>query len=77
MLSSDKLARINALAKKAKTIGLTQEEAKEQSRLRAEYLTAFRSSMKKTIEKVRVFDSTGQEVTPRKLRNIQKRKKLH
>lgn len=77
MLSSDKLARINALAKKAKTIGLTQEEAKEQSRLRAEYLTAFRSSMKETIEKVRVFDSTGQEVTPRKLRNIQKRKKLH
>jgi uncharacterized protein YnzC (UPF0291/DUF896 family) len=77
MLSSDKIARINELAKKAKTTGLTQEEAKEQSRLRAEYLTAFRSSMKETIEKVRVFDSTGQEVTPKKLRDIQMKKKLH
>ncbi|MBM7716633.1 DUF896 domain-containing protein [Siminovitchia sp. FSL H7-0308] len=77
MLSKEKLARINALARKAKEKGLSKEEAKEQSRLRGEYLKAFRSSMKQTIEQVRVFDSTGQEVTPEKLRSIQLKKKLH
>lgn len=77
MLSKEKLARINKLAKKAKEKGLSKEEAKEQSRLRGEYLQSFRASMKQTIEKVRVFDSTGQEVTPEKLRTIQQNKKLH
>ncbi|PKR83315.1 DUF896 domain-containing protein [Heyndrickxia camelliae] len=76
MLSKDKIARINQLAKKSKEQGLSKEEAKEQSRLRREYLESFRSSMKNTIEKVRVFDPNGDEVTPQKLRNLQN-KKLH
>jgi len=76
MLSKDKIARINELAKKSKAQGLSTEEAKEQSRLRREYLESFRSSMKNTIEKVRVFDPNGDEVTPQKLRDLQN-KKLH
>ncbi|KHD85371.1 DUF896 domain-containing protein [Heyndrickxia ginsengihumi] len=77
MLSKEKLLRINQLAKKSKEQGLTQEEAKEQSKLRSEYLKAFRSSMKQTIENVRIFDEEGTEVTPNKLREIQTKKKLH
>lgn len=77
MLSKEKLARINELAKKAKEKGLSKEEAKEQSRLRGEYLQSFRASMKQTIENVRVFDTTGQEVTPEKVRFIQQNKKMH
>ncbi|MGG3738966.1 DUF896 domain-containing protein [Aeribacillus pallidus] len=77
MLSKEKIARINELAKKAKSVGLTEEEAKEQSRLRGEYLQAFRQSMKKTIENVRIFDPNGEEVTPKKLRDIQLKKKYH
>ncbi|MBO8176982.1 MAG: DUF896 domain-containing protein [Bacillus sp. (in: Bacteria)] len=77
MLSKEKIARINELAKKAKSVGLTEEEAKEQSRLRGEYLQAFRQSMKKTIENVRIFDPNGDEVTPKKLRDIQLKKKYH
>ncbi|MBS4177009.1 DUF896 domain-containing protein [Lederbergia citrea] len=77
MLPKEKLARINELAKKAKELGLTQEEAKEQSSLRAEYLRTFRSSMKQTIENVRIYDSEGEEVTPDKVRKIQTNKKLH
>ena len=77
MLSEEKLLRINQLAKKAKEQGLTQEEAKEQTSLRSEYLKSFRSSMRKTIENVRVFDATGEDVTPDKVKEIQARKKLH
>ncbi|MBS4194088.1 DUF896 domain-containing protein [Lederbergia citri] len=77
MLSKEKLLRINQLAKKAKEQGLTQKEAKEQTSLRSEYLKTFRSSMRNTIENVRVFDVTGEDVTPDKVKEIQARKKLH
>lgn len=77
MLSKEKLNRINQLAKKAKEEGLTPEEKTEQSQLRSEYLQNFRSYMKETIENVRVFDATGKEVTPEKVRRIQFNKKLH
>ncbi len=77
MLEPKKLARINELSKKAKNGGLTTEEAKEQSSLRSEYLQVFRSSMKDTIEQVRVFDPNGNEVTPEKVKEIQKKKKMH
>lgn len=77
MLPKEKLNRINELAKKAKEGGLTPEEAKERSKLRAEYLEVFRSSMKDTIEHVRVFDTEGNDVTPQKVRDIQDKKNLH
>lgn len=56
MLSKEKLQRISELSKKSKSQGLTVEEAKEQTTLRKEYLDTFRSSMRETIENVRVFD---------------------
>lgn len=74
MLSPDKLARINELANKKKTIGLTMEEAKEQSTLRKEYLEAFRSNMKKTIENVTVIDPEGKDITPDKVKRIRSNK---
>ncbi|MDQ0214666.1 uncharacterized protein YnzC (UPF0291/DUF896 family) [Oikeobacillus pervagus] len=77
MLSPNKIARINELAKKAKASGLTEAEAKEQSKLRKEYLEAFRKSARKTIENVRVMDPNGNDVTPEKLKQIQNNKKLH
>jgi len=79
MLSKDKLARINELAKKAKTSRLTDEEAKEQSVLRAEYLQTFRSSMLNTLKGVTIVDPNGKDVTPKKLKEEQARdkKKLH
>ncbi|WP_018665462.1 DUF896 domain-containing protein [Heyndrickxia acidiproducens] len=77
MLSKDKMARINELARKSKNEGLTPAEAKEQSQLRSEYLQAFRASMKKTIENVRVIDTEGNDVTPEKIKQIQNKKRLH
>ncbi|MFD2682681.1 DUF896 domain-containing protein [Bacillus seohaeanensis] len=77
MLSKKKMNRINELAKKAKATGLSPEEAKEQTKLRKEYLETFRKSMKSTIESTRVFDPDGNEVTPQKLQDIQSKKKMH
>ncbi|KFE42773.1 DUF896 domain-containing protein [Staphylococcus agnetis] len=72
MLSQEKLQRINALAKKKKSEGLTEAEAKEQSRLRSEYLASFRNSFKNQIEHTKVIDPEGNDVTPSKLKEIQK-----
>ncbi|SEM49918.1 Uncharacterized protein YnzC, UPF0291/DUF896 family [Mesobacillus persicus] len=77
MLSKDKLARINELAKKAKTSRLSEEEAKEQSALRAEYLQTFRSSMLNTLKGVTIVDPLGNDVTPKKLKNERDKNNLH
>ncbi|MCM3123137.1 MULTISPECIES: DUF896 domain-containing protein [Bacillaceae] len=77
MLSSDKIARINELARKAKTSTLTEEEAKEQTKLRAEYLQSFRSSMLNTLKGVTIVDPEGNDVTPEKLKEEKMKNKLH
>lgn len=78
MLSEKKLAKINELAKKAKTAeGLTDVEKKEQQLLREEYLHSFRKGMRNHIEGMKVVDEEGTDVTPEKLKQIQKEKGLH
>ncbi|MDX1807289.1 MAG: DUF896 domain-containing protein [Paenisporosarcina sp.] len=77
MLFPEKIARINELSKKSKSIGLTIEEAKEQTSLRKEYLETFRSSMKNTIENVTVIDPEGNDVTPDKVKAIKEKKFLN
>ncbi|MGA9226649.1 MAG: DUF896 domain-containing protein [Mesobacillus sp.] len=77
MLSSDKIARINELARKAKASNLTEDEAKEQTKLRAEYLQSFRSSMLNTLKGVTIVDPVGNDVTPGKLKELQNKNKLH
>lgn len=68
MLTEDKMKRINELSKKSKTTGLSIEEAKEQTQLRKEYLETFRSSMRETIEHVKVVDPEGNDITPEKVK---------
>lgn len=77
MITNEQLNRINELAKKKKEQGLTETEAKEQTKLRAEYLKSFRSSMLNTLENVKIYDPNGDDVTPQKIRDIQEKKKLH
>lgn len=75
MLEEKKITRINELANKKKTIGLSIEEAKEQTQLRKEYLETFRSSMRETIESVKVIDAQGNDVTPEKVKKARDNKK--
>ncbi|WP_034550283.1 DUF896 family protein [Carnobacterium funditum] len=77
MLSKDKLTRINVLAKKSKNEGLSLSEQTEQKKLREAYLAAFRGGMRNHIEGLKVVDETGADVTPDKLKKIQKEKGLH
>jgi uncharacterized protein YnzC (UPF0291/DUF896 family) len=49
-MEKEKIARINALAKKAKSEGLTPAELEEQKKLRAEYIAEFRASFTGILE---------------------------
>jgi len=69
-------ARINQLAKKAKEDGLTNEENEERQKLRKEFLANFRESFRSQVEMMQVFDKSGKEVTPEKVKGIQRDKGL-
>lgn len=71
----DLIKRINELAKKSKTLGLSEEEKIEQNALRQEYLNRFRENFKDTLMNVKVVDVMGNDVTPEKLLKEQNKKK--
>ena len=56
ILDRSSIERINALAKKAKTVGLTKEEAAERDKLRKEYLAAVRKNFKATLDSIEYTD---------------------
>ncbi|MBM6941133.1 DUF896 domain-containing protein [Limosilactobacillus coleohominis] len=70
------LKRINELAHKNKSEGLTEEEKIERKKLRDEYLKNFREAFKSKIEMTQIFDKNGKEVTPEKIKEIQRKKGL-
>jgi len=68
--------RINELAKKAKEEGLTEIEKLEQADLRKKYVARFKENFRSQIEMMKVFDDNGKEVTPDKVKKIQRKKGL-
>ncbi|MBQ2667923.1 MAG: DUF896 domain-containing protein [Clostridia bacterium] len=58
-----KLDRINELARKAKAEGLTEAEKAEQQTLRAEYIAAYRKSLRAQLENMVLVDEDGNERT--------------
>ena len=56
-----KLDRINELARKAKAERLTEAEADEQKALRAEYIAAYRRSLRAQLENMVLVDEDGNE----------------
>ena len=67
MLSKEKLARLNELAKKSKEKSLTNEELIERDALRKEYLDNFRVSFRKRLENIDFVDEDGNKI--KKYRN--------
>ncbi|MGT2771558.1 DUF896 family protein [Streptococcus marimammalium] len=76
-MKQEKINRINELAKKKKMQGLTEEEKMEQAILRKEYIEGYRRSIKHHIEGLKLVDEKGNDVTPEKLKEIQRQKGLH
>ena len=58
-MTDEKIQRINALAKKAKAEGLTDEEKQEQQTLREEYVADFRRSLKAQLDNTVVINPGG------------------
>ena len=67
------LDRINELARKKKTVGLTEDETVEQAALRKEYIKQFRAGFEQQLTSIKVVDENGNDVTPQKIKN----KRLH
>lgn len=59
MMDNEKIDRINTLAHKAKSVGLTEEEKKEQAELRQEYLAAVRQNLKAQLDNIDVKEKDG------------------
>ncbi len=51
--------RINALARKSKSVGLSQEEKEEQARLRQEYIAAIRGNLRTQLDRIDVKEQDG------------------
>ena len=76
-MNEKKFQRINELARKKKTVGLTGPEKVEQAKLRKEYIEGYRHSLLHHISGIKIVDEDGNDVTPEKLRQLQRERGLH
>jgi uncharacterized protein YnzC (UPF0291/DUF896 family) len=51
------IQRINELANKKKTVGLTDEETVEQANLRKIYIDAFKASTRQQLDRIKFVDN--------------------
>ena len=64
MINEQSIRRINELAKKQKTVGLTDAEAREQQELRKQYLANFRSNLRSQLDRIKFVEDDGQDSKP-------------
>lgn len=57
MITSELIARINGLAQKKRTVGLTEEETAEQQKLRRQYLDSIRDQVKGMLDNIEIVDA--------------------
>lgn len=58
-MERSRIERINELARKAKTVGLTPEEEAERDTLRKEYVAAVRENLRAQLDNTYVVDEKG------------------
>jgi len=58
MIDQKLIDKINELARKQKSVGLTEEEKKLQNELRQEYLRLFREGFKQQLDAIEIVDDT-------------------
>jgi len=67
-MTKEKVERINELARKKKTVGLTAAELEEQAALRAEYLKDFREGLRQQLDNtyIQYEDGRREKLQPKK-----------
>lgn len=58
-MDNTKIDRINALAHKQKSVGLTEEEKIEQAALRKEYIESIRNSLRANLNNISIQEADG------------------
>lgn len=58
-MSGLNIERINELARKSKTIGLTEEEKEEQAILRKAYIASFRQNLRMQLDNIDIKEPDG------------------
>ncbi len=71
-MKQEQLDRINELARKAKVQGLTPAEQAEQATLRAEYIAAYRASLRSQLDSLVIRTPDGQEMPLKSRQNDKK-----
>ncbi|KKM08846.1 hypothetical protein SY88_22360 [Clostridiales bacterium PH28_bin88] len=64
MLTKEKIDRINELARKQRKKELSPEEREEQSLLRREYVEAVKTSLRQTLDSIKIVDAYDTECQP-------------
>ena len=60
-MTEKKINRINTLARKSKTEGLTEEEKAEQAKLRREYIDSVKANLVSQLENTYIVDKDGKK----------------
>ncbi len=58
-MKQERIDRINELARKAKSVGLTPEEVQERAELRREYIEAVKASLRAQLDNTYLVDEHG------------------
>ena len=66
MSLNDTITRINELAKKAKTVGLTPEELAERDKLRRIYIDSVKANLTGSLDNTYIVDEKGNKVPLKK-----------
>lgn len=58
-MKQEQIERINELARKSKTTGLTPKEKEEQKKLRAEYIASVRMNLRTQLDNINIQEKDG------------------
>lgn len=58
-MTKERIERLNELARKKKSVGLTPEELAEQAELRQEYLAGIRASLEAQLANIEILEPDG------------------
>ena len=72
MITPELLARINELARKKRTVGLSEEESAEQKKLYEIYLSAIRGQVENLLDSIEFVDEQPEPVKKKKILKQQK-----